>query len=129
MTAGLARWLLAGTGALQLLLNAMTLVRGLPKIRQEVAGGALNERFGDLLSVAWSYAGLANLCLSALLVLVSAPAAHGDPVARRVAWGIGLYYVALGPALYFTGLRRHPGLLVFSLLGLVVLGGLRFGPR
>lgn len=127
MTTGLARWLMAGTGAVQLLANAMTLVSGLPKIRQEAAAGALSQRFADLLSVAWTYSGLANLCLSAMLVLVSGPAAQGDPGARRVAWGIGLYYVLLGPALYFVGLRRHPGLLFFSLLGLVVLAALRFG--
>jgi hypothetical protein len=126
MTPGLAGWLLAGTGLLQLLANALTLFRGLPRIHREAAAGAVNERFADLLSVAWSYSGLANLCLSALLVLVSAPAAHGDALARRVACGIGLYYVVLGPALYFAGLRRHAGLLVFSLLGLVVLGALGF---
>ena len=127
MTAGFARWLLAGTGGLQFLLNLLTLARGLPRIREETAAGALNERFGDLLSVAWSYSGLANLCLSALLVLVSGPAAQGDAMARRVAWAIGLYYLVLGPALYLTGLRRHGGLFVFSLLGLVVLAALRFG--
>ena len=127
MTAALARWLMAGTGGLQLLLNLLSLARGLPRIRQETADGALPERFGDLLSVAWSYSGVANLCVSALLVLVSGPASQGDPVARRVAWAIGLYYVALGPVLYLTGLRRHAGLFVFSLLGLLVLAALRFG--
>jgi hypothetical protein len=127
VTAGLARWLLAGTGVLQLLMNVLTLASGLPKIRQETAAGAVNERFGDLLSVAWSYSGIAGLCVSALLVLVAGPAAQGDPVARRVAWAIGLYYVVLGPALYLTGLRRHAGLLVFCLFGLVVLAALRFG--
>jgi hypothetical protein len=118
---------MAGTGGLQLLLNLLTLARGLPRIREETAAGALSERFGDLLSVAWSYSGVANLCVSALLVVVSRPASQGDPVARRVAWVIGLYYVVLGPVLYFTGLRRHAGLFVFSLLGLVVLAALRFG--
>jgi hypothetical protein len=127
MTASLARWLMAGTGGLQLLLNLLTLARGLPRIRGETAAGALDERFGDLLGVAWSYSGLANLCVSALLVLVSGPASQGEPVARRVAWVIGFYYVVLGPALYLTGLRRHAGLFVFSLLGLLVLGALRFG--
>jgi hypothetical protein len=118
---------MAGTGGLQLLLNLLTLARGLPRIREETAAGALSERFGDLLSVAWSYSGVANLCVSALLVVVCRPASQGDPVARRVAWVIGLYYVVLGPVLYFTGLRRHAGLFVFSLLGLVVLAALRFG--
>jgi hypothetical protein len=87
----------------------------------------VSERFGDLLSVAWSYSGLAGVCVSALLVIVSAPAAQGEPVARRVAWAIGLYYVLLGPALYLAGPRRHAGLLVFCLFGLVVLAALRFG--
>ncbi len=127
MTAIVARWLLAGTGSLQLLLNLLTLARGLPRIREQTAAGEVSERFGDLLSVAWSYSGIANLCVSALLVLVSGPASEGDPVGRRVAWAIGLYYVVLGPALYFTGLRRHAGLFVFSLLGLLVLAALRFG--
>jgi hypothetical protein len=127
VTQAVARWLLAGTGALQLAMNGLTLVTGLPKIRQETAAGAVSERFGDLLSVAWSYSGLANLCVSALLVLVSGPAAQGDAIARRVAWAIGLYYLVLGPALYLTGLRRHGGLFLFSLLGLVVLAALRFG--
>jgi hypothetical protein len=72
-------------------------------------------------------AGTGNLCVSALLVVVSSPASQGDPVARRVAWVIGLYYAVLGPVLYFTGLRRHGGLFVFSLLGLVVPAALRFG--
>jgi hypothetical protein len=127
MTATMVRWLLAGTGGLQLVLNLLTLVRGLPRIREVTGAGEVSERFGDLLSVAWSYGGIANLCVSALLVLVSGPASQGDPVARRVAWAIGLYYLALGPLLYLTGLRRHAGLFVFSLLGLVVLAALRFG--
>jgi hypothetical protein len=127
MTVGLARGLLAGAGVVQLLLNVLTLVRGVPRIHEEAAAGALSERFADLLTVAWSYSGLANVCLSALLVLVSGPASRGDSVARGVAGGIGLYYVALGPALYFVALRRHAGLLVFSVLGLLVLGALRFG--
>jgi hypothetical protein len=127
MTATVARWLLAGTGGLQLVMNLLTLASGLPKIRQEKAAGAVNERFGDLLSVAWSYSGLAGVGVGALLTLVAGPAAQGDPVARRVAWAIGLYYVVLGPALYLAGLRRHAGLLVFSVFGLVVLAALRLG--
>ena len=60
-------------------------------------------------------------------MLVSGPASRADPVARQAAWAIGLYYVVLGPALYFTGLRRLGGLFVFSLLGFAVLAALRFG--
>jgi hypothetical protein len=127
VTPAVARWLLAGTGALQLVMNVLTLVTGLPKIRQETAAGAVSERFGDLLSVAWSYSGIAGACMSVLLVLVAGPAADGNAAARRVAWAIGLYYVLLGPALYLAGLRRHAGLLVFCIFGLVVLAALRFG--
>jgi hypothetical protein len=126
MSATVVRWLLAGTGALQLVMNLATLATGVPKIRLEMASGEVNERFADLLSVAWSYSGIAGACMSALLVLVATPAAQGDVVARRVAWAIGIYYVVLGPALYLIGIRRHAGLLVFSLFGLVVLAALRF---
>jgi hypothetical protein len=127
VSVAVVRWLLAGTGALQVVMNLLTLASGLPKIRQETAAGAVSERFGDLLSVAWAYSGLAGVCLNALLVLVAGPAAQGDLVARRVAWAIGLYYVVLGPALYLVGLRRHAGLLVFCVFGLVILAALRFG--
>ena len=127
MTQAVVRWLLAGTGALQLAMNALTLASALPRIRQQTAAGAVDERFGDLLSVAWSHSGIAGAFVGALLVLVAGPAAVGDVVARRIAWAIGLYYVLLGPALYLAGLRRHAGLLVFCIFGLVVLAALRLG--
>ena len=108
-------------GGLQLLANLATLIRGPLRIRAELQAGALSERFADLLSVSWVYGGVANLCIAALLIILSSPLREGSALAWRVATAIGLYYVVVGMATYLFGVRKHPGLLVFVLLGLVLL--------
>ena len=110
-----------GVGVLQLAMNLLTLVRGPRRIREELAAGALSERFADLLSVAWAYGGVANLCIPALLLLLARPLRAQNPLAWRAALVIGGYYVLVGLGTYTLGIRRHAGLLVFLVFGLALL--------
>jgi hypothetical protein len=113
-----------GVGGLQLVMNLLTLARGPRRIREELAQGALSERFADLLSVAWVYGGIANLCIPALLLLVAGPLRAQNPLAWRAALVIGSYYVLVGLGTYTFGIRRHAGLLVFLVFGLALLAPL-----
>jgi hypothetical protein len=110
-----------GVGGLQLVMNLLTLARGPRRIREELAQGALPERFADLLSVAWVYGGIANLCIPALLLLLAGPLRAQNPLAWRAALVIGGYYVLVGLGTYTFGIRRHAGLLVFLVFGLALL--------
>ncbi len=108
-------------GSLQLALNLLTLARGPRRIREELAAGAVSERFADLLRVAWVYGGIANLCIPALLLLLAGPLRARDWLAWQAAVLIGFYYVLVGLGTYALGIRKHAGLLVFVLLGLALL--------
>jgi hypothetical protein len=116
-----ARVAALAVGGLQLLANLVTLVRGPLRIRAEWHAGAVSERFADLLSVAWTYGSVANLCLATLLLFLAAPLREGNEIARRITVLIGLSYVVVGLATYGLGVRRHAGLLVFVLFGLALL--------
>jgi hypothetical protein len=115
------RYAALAVGSFQLLANVMILARGPWKIRAEHASGAVSERFADLLSLSWVYGGVANIFISILLILLAGPLKEGSLLAARVTACLGAYYVVVGLASYFLGLRRHRGLLVFVLLGLVLL--------
>ena len=78
-------------GGLQLLANIASLVRGPVRIRAELQLGSVSERFADLLSVAWVYGGVANLCIPALLFLVAGSLRDGNILAWRVAVLVGVY--------------------------------------
>jgi hypothetical protein len=108
-------------GALELLANLAILVRGPLRIRAELQAGSLSERFADLLSVAWVYGGVANLCVPALLLLMAKPLREGNLLAVRLTAVVGVYYVVVGLATYLLGLQRHAGLLVFVVFGLMLL--------
>jgi hypothetical protein len=110
-----------GVGGLQLVMNLLTLARGARRIREELAKGALSERFADLLSVAWVYGGVANFCIAALLLLLAGPLRAQNPLAWRAALVIGGYYVLVGLGTYAFGIRRHAGLLGFLVFGLALL--------
>ena len=110
-----------GVGGLQLVMNLLSLARGPRRIREELAAGALSERFADLLSVAWVYGGIANLCIPALLLLLAGPLRTESPLAWRAALVIGGYYVLVGLCTWALGIRRHAGLLVFVAIGLALL--------
>jgi hypothetical protein len=75
----------------------------------------------DLLSTAWVYGGIANLCIPALLLLLAGPLRAQNPLAWRVALLIGGYYLVVGLGTYALGIRRHAGLLVFLVFGLALL--------
>jgi hypothetical protein len=108
-------------GAVQLVMNLLTLARGPRRIREELAAGAVSERFADLLSTAWVYGGVANLCLTALLLMLAGPLRARSPLAWQAVIVIGGYYVVVGIATYALGIRRHAGLLVFLVFGLALL--------
>jgi hypothetical protein len=102
------------------MMNPLTLARGLGASAR-AAQGALSERVADLLSVAWVYGGIANLCIPALLLLLAVPLRAQNPLAWRAALVIGSYYVLVGLGTYMFGIRRHAGLLVFLVFGLALL--------
>jgi len=110
-----------GVSSLQLALNLLTLARGPRRIREELVAGAVSERFADLLSIAWVYGGIANLCIPALLLLLAGPLRARSPLAWQAAVLIGCYYVLVGLGTYALGIRRHAGLMAFVLLGLALL--------
>ncbi len=121
---GINRVTAIAIGSFQVLANAASLVRGLAKLPQELANEHATARIADLLKVSWVYGTLGNLCVSALLLVVSSGLRTADPVARHVAMAIGLYYLVLGPAAYVFGERRHVAMLVFSVLGGALLASL-----
>jgi hypothetical protein len=67
---------------------------------------------------------LGNLCLSVVLLLLASALRAGDPLARRITIAIGAYYVLLGAATYAFSPQRPAGMLVFSALGIILLGTL-----
>ena len=111
-------------GVFQVLANGVLLVRGLAKLPAVVATEGATARIGHLLRTAWIYGVLGNLCVSAVLLLLVAPLRGGDPLACRLATVIGVYYSVLGVGTYAFAPVRSPGLLVFSAMGLVLLGSL-----
>lgn len=113
-----------GVGGFQLLVNTVLLLRGLTRLPRALAQEGASERIADLLRTAWIYAVLANICLSIVLLVVASPLRAGEPVARQVTLAIGAYYVVLDVGAYGFSPGHHPGLLVFSGLGFVLLAAL-----
>jgi len=118
------RYAALAIGSFQLFANAVLLFRGFARLPQELAKEGATGRIADLLHTAWVYGMLGNLCLSVVLLLSSSALRAGDPLARHVATAIGVYYVAVGVTAYGFTPSRPVGLLVFSLLGLALLGAL-----
>ncbi len=108
-------------GVLQLLANGLLLVRGFTRLPRELAAEGATARVADLLRVAWPYGMLGNLCLAVILLACASALRVDDPLARRVAISIGVYYLLLGAVAYGFAAGRHAGLLVFSLFGVVLL--------
>jgi hypothetical protein len=123
---GLSRYAALAVGGFQLLANGAVLIRGLLRLPDELAKEGATLRLADLLRTAWVYGTLGNLCVSLVLLLVSSGLRAGEPLARHVASAIGVYYLVLGPVTYWFGQGRHAGMLVFSALGLALLGTLWF---
>ncbi len=120
-SADLVRSVALGIGSFQLLANGALLFRGFTRLPAELAKEGATPRIADLLRTAWVYGMLGNLCVSIVLVLIASSLRAGEPVARLVASTIGVYYVVLGVAAYAFGPGRHPGMLVFSVLGAALL--------
>jgi len=98
------------------------LARGLSRLPAELLKESATPRLANLLRTSWVYGMLANLCLSGLLLLIASALGKSDPLARRAALAIAVYYVVVGVATFSFAPGRQHGLLVFSLLGLI-LGG------
>ena len=118
----LARYGALAVGGFQVLANGMLLARGLSRLPAELLKESATPRLANLLRTSWVYGMLANLCLSGLLLLIASALGKSDPLARRVALAIAVYYVVVGMATFSFAPGRQHGLLVFSLLGLI-LGG------
>jgi hypothetical protein len=124
--AGVSRNVALAIGIFQLLANGALLIRGFVRLPGELAKEGATMRLGDLLRTAWVYGTLGNVCVSLVLLLVASGLRTGEPLARDVAWAIGVYYLLVGAATYWFGQGRHPGMLAFSALGLALLGALWF---
>ena len=118
----LARYAALAVGGFQVLANGVLLARGLSRLPAELLKESATPRLANLLRTSWVYGMLANLCLSGLLLLIASALGKSDPLARRVALAIAVYYVVVGVATFSFAPGRQHGLLVFSLLGLI-LGG------
>ena len=117
-----ARYAALAVGGFQVLANGVLLARGLSRLPAELLKESATPRLANLLRTSWVYGMLANLCLSGLLLLIASALGKSDPLARRVALAIAVYYVVVGVATFSFAPGRQHGLLVFSLLGLI-LGG------
>lgn len=117
-----ARYAALAVGGFQVLANGVLLARGLSRLPAELLKESATPRLANLLRTSWVYGMLANLCLSGLLLLIASALGKSDPLARRVALAIAVYYVVVGMATFSFAPGRQHGLLVFSLLGLI-LGG------
>jgi len=118
----LARYGALAVGGFQVLANGVLLARGLSRLPAELLKESATPRLANLLRTSWVYGMLANLCLSGLLLLIASALGKSDPLARRAALAIAVYYVVVGVATFSFAPGRQHGLLVFSLLGLI-LGG------
>jgi hypothetical protein len=116
----LARYAALAVGGFQVLANGVLLARGLSRLPAELLKESATPRLANLLRTSWVYGVLANLCVSGLLLLIAAALGESDPLARRVALAIAVYYVVVGVATFSFAPGRQHGLLVFSLLGLVL---------
>lgn len=122
MTSGEAgRYVALAIGGFQLLANGALLVRGFTRLPQELAREGTTTRIADLLRSAWTYGMLGNVCVSVVLLLVAAGLGAGEPLARQIAGAIGVYYVLLGIAAYYSAPTRHPGFFLFSVLGVALV--------
>ena len=117
-----ARYAALAVGGFQVLANGVLLARGLSRLPAELLKESATPRLANLLRTSWVYGMLANLCLSGLLLLIASALGKSDPLARRAALAIAVYYVMVGVATFSFAPGRQHGLLVFSLLGLI-LGG------
>ena len=115
-----ARYAALAVGGFQVLANGALLARGLSRIPAELVQESASPRLANLLRTSWIYGVLANLCLSAVLLLIASPLGKADPVAQRVALAIAVYYLVVGVATFSFAPGRQRGLLVFSLLGAVL---------
>ena len=111
-------------GAFQVLANGWLLVRGLTRVPAAAATEGATTRISNLLHTAWVYGMLGNLCVSVVLLFLVSPLRVGDPLARQLATVIGVYYATLGVSVFTFAPVRSPGLLIFSAMGLVLLGSL-----
>jgi len=117
-----ARYAALAVGGFQVLANGVLLARGLSRLPAQLLKESATPRLANLLRTSWVYGMLANLCLSGLLLLIASALGKSDPLARRAALAIAVYYIVVGVATFSFAPGRQHGLLVFSLLGLI-LGG------
>ena len=115
-----ARYAALAVGGFQVLANGVLLARGLSRLPAELLKESATPRLANLLRTSWVYGMLANLCLSGLLLLIASALGKSDPLARRAALAIAVYYVVVGVATFSFAPGRQHGLLVFSVLGLVL---------
>jgi hypothetical protein len=127
MTTSAGGYAALAIGVFQVLANVALLLRGFSRLPAELVAEGATARIAHLLRTAWVYGMLGNVCVSLVLIFLYAPLRSGDPLATRIASVIGVYYVVLGVATYAFAPVRTPGMLAFSVLGLVLLGTLWLG--
>jgi hypothetical protein len=115
-----ARYAALAVGGFQVLANGALLARGLTRVPAALVKESASPRLANLLRTSWIYGVLANLCVSAVLLLIASALGKGDLVAQRVALAIAVYYLVVGVATFSFAPGRQHGLLVFSLLGAVL---------
>jgi len=108
-------------GGIQVLANGASLVRGVVRLPRELESEDATTRLADPLRAAWIYGTLGNSCVGIVLLLAASGLRTGEPLARRLASAIAIYYLILGASTYGFTQTRHPGLLVFSGLGVALL--------
>ena len=102
------------------ILNILHLAYGLPRLRARIAAGEVSAGLATPFTIAWLYVGLSGLALSILLFVAAPGIASGNDVARKIVVTIALTLVVLGMSAFAVA-RQHPGLLIISLFGIVLL--------
>ena len=120
MSGGVARYVVLAVGGFQVLANAALLVHGLVRLPKEIEAERATPRMEDLLRHSWIVGVLANLCVSVLLVLLASGVRDGDTTATDTVSVIAAYYALLGVVAFAFGRRRHAGMLVFTVLGVLL---------
>jgi len=117
----IVRWTMLAVGWAMIALNALHLVAGVPRLRARIAAGEVAQSLAAPFLTAWIWLGIVDLILGVILLLIARDAATGNVVARRVALSIGIGLLIVGLAA-FAASPKHPGLLVVSLFGLILVG-------
>ena len=112
------RWIAFVTGALLIAIGILHDVVNIRGLQRAAAKGDVAERLMPQLVANIASAGIALALPGLLLMLVAPGLAKGQRLARRIALGIGMFFVLGGIAGYLW--QPMPAVFIFSALGALI---------